>query len=677
MKKPENNPFVHDFELDFDPSKKLSENEAREQAEKLREAIEYHDYRYYSKNNPVISDKAYDRLFERLKQLEDEFDLKDPNSPTRRIGAEPIDKFETVEHVSQMLSISASEEEKDVREWGEKVRSKVDNPEYHCETKFDGISVELVYEEGGFERAVTRGNGVEGDDITENVKTIRSLPLKLHDAPKFLAVRGEIYMPKDGFQELNRKRVEIGKEPFANTRNAAAGTVRQLDPEVVADRPLDIFFYDIMDASVEIENQAEAVKLMNRIGLKVSDRSKIVEDVEDFVDYRERIMEDRENLNYDIDGVIAKVNSFEKRQKLGFTSAHPRWAYAYKFPAKTGTTKVKDITVQVGRTGKLTPVALLEPVDVKGVTVSRASLHNEKQAHKLGIGEGAEVKVERSGDVIPQVKEVISESDKVFEMPSECPVCGSRVIREGEHHFCSGGVSCPSQLMRRLEYFAAEEAMDITGIGEKTAEQLVKEGLVEELPELYQLKKEDLLQLEKFGEKSVDKLLKEIEGSKKVDLASFLTAMGIRHVGKETARDLAESFDLGQLTELSEEEIQDLEGIGPEVAHNLVEFFEGQGGETIEKLLDIGITPIRKETGNKLEGLKMAITGVLEGRTRRELIDLLERNGADVTSSVSGETDYLVVGENPGETKMTEAKKHNVAKLGEEEFRKEMLGKLE
>jgi DNA ligase (NAD+) len=676
MKKPENNPYIRNPKLDFQDAEELTEEEAEEQVELLREAVEYHDYRYYVENNPVISDKAYDRLFNSLQKLEWKFDLQTENSPTQRVGGETLNQLESREHVKEMLSIDASDEAEEVRNFADRVEQKAGNIQYHLEPKFDGLSVEFVYENGELEAAVTRGNGVDGDDITENIRTIGSVPLKLHSAPETLVVRGEVYMPRDGFQEINKERVERGEEPFANPRNAAAGTVRQLDPSVVAKRPLDVFFYDIMETSAEPESQVEAMELLEECGLKVNEYNEMVDDIERFIDYRNEMIERREDLNYDIDGVIAKVNDFEKREVLGKTSAHPRWAFAYKFPAKTGTTTVQDIAVQVGRTGKLTPVALLEPIDVKEVTISRASLHNEKQAQKLGISPGAKVKVERAGDVIPQVQEVVEEGEKVFEIPEECPVCGSEVVGEKEHHFCTGGISCPAQLKRKLQYFASEEAMDIDGLGEKVAEQLVDQGLIEKIPDLYRLEKEDLLEMEKFAEKSAENLLNEIENSKEIDLASFLTALGIRHVGKETARDLAEEYTLEELEKASKEELMALEDIGPEVAENIESFFEGAGRKQVEQLLEEGVKPKRTETGEELQGLKMAITGSIERFTREELTEVLERHGADVTSSVSSETDYLVVGEKPGESKREQAEKENVEEIEEDRFMEEILSKI-
>jgi len=676
MKEPEDNPYVREPETDFQEPEELSKEKAEKQVEKLREAVEYHDYRYYVENDPVISDKAYDKLFDRLERLETEFDLTDPNSPTQRVGGEPIDEFETVEHVTEMMSIAASEEEEDVRDWSQRINDKVDNPKYHCEPKFDGLSVEVVYEDGEFVRAVTRGNGVEGDDISENVKTIRSVPLTLQEAPDFLVLRGEIYMPKTGFQELNKERVEQGKDPFANPRNAAAGTVRQLDPSVVADRPLDVFFYDLMECSEDLETHGKAVKLMQNAGLRVSKLNQMVDEIDDFVEYRDELNQKREDLEYEIDGAVAKINSFEHRETLGETSAHPRWAYAYKLPAKKEETVVQKIVVQVGRTGKLTPVALLEPVDVHGVTVSRATLHNASQVEELGVSEGATVKVERAGDVIPEVVEVIEERETDFEMPDECPACASEVEKEGEYHFCTGGISCPAQLKRSLEHYSSLGAMDIEGIGEKVADQLVETGLVEEVPDMYQLEKKDLLGLEKFGEKSSEKLLKEIEDTKNPELANFIFGLGIRHVGKETSRILAQNFTLEELMEASEEELQELGDIGPQVSSSIHSFFSGEGKQTVNRLRELGVEPERKEYGEELEGIKLVITGSIEGYTREELIDLLEQHGADVTSSVSSGTDYLVIGENPGETKRETAEEVEVEEIDANEFRDKILTKI-
>ncbi len=673
MDRPDDNPYVEPEEHDLPDPTSLSSDEAESEIELLREAVRYHDYRYYVENDPVISDAAYDELFDVVQRLEDEFDLEDPNSPTRRVGGRPVEELETREHEVEMLSLDSSEEEEDVRRWGERVRERVGDVDLHVEQKFDGFSLELVYLDGELDRAVTRGDGVEGDEVTENARTISSLPLVVDDAPDRLVLRGEVYIPRSGFQDLNERRVERGDEPFANPRNAAAGTIRQLDPDVVADRPLDIYVYDIMDSSADLESQHDAVALLDRLGFRTDEHARVLSDVDGFVEYREEMLEKREELDHEIDGVIAKVDSFGLREDLGTTARHPRWAYAYKFPAKTGETTVERIVVQVGRTGKLTPVALVDPVDVAGVTISKLSLHNEKQVRKLGVREGARVEIERAGDVIPQVKEVVEAGDGEFKMPDDCPVCGSEVVGEEEHHYCSGGVSCPAQLKRGLEHYCSEDAMDVEGVGEELADTLVDTGLVDSVADLYRLELDELAALEGYGERSAEKLLDEIERSKDVDLASFLTALGIRHVGGERARRLADEFTLEELRNASEEEVRTVDDVGEEVAESVVGFFEGDGDELVGELLELGVEPRRRETGDELEGVKVVFTGSLDGYTRSEATEKLERKGARVTSSVSGETDYVVVGDDPGETKMEDAEEHDVELLDEDEFEENLL----
>ncbi len=677
MKKPKDNPYIDNPDIDFEETQKLTKDKAKNQVELLRSAIEYHDYRYYVENNPLISDKIYDKLFDRLKKLENEFNLTYSNSPTQRVGGEPIDDFETVEHVVEMLSLDASEDKEDIIDFGRKVKEKIENPTYHCEPKFDGLSVEIVYRGGRFLRAVTRGDGVRGDDISKNVKTIHSVPLELRNAPGFLSLRGEIYIPKDSFQELNKKRVERGKEPFSNPRNAAAGTVRQLNPKIVARRPLNIYFYDVLDTTKDLKNHKEAMEFIEKIGFRVNNENSVVSSIEEFVEYRNKIMKKRDQLEYDIDGVVVKVNDFKKREKLGKTSRHPRWAFAYKFPAKTGETTVRDITVQVGRTGKLTPVALFDPIDINKVTISRATLHNEKQAKNLGIKVGSKIKVKRAGDVIPEVKEVTDNKEKNgFNMPENCPVCESKIIKEDEYHFCTGGVSCQAQLKRSLQHYASKQALDIDGLGKEVSSQLVEKNLVKSISDLYRLKKEDLVDLEKFADKSADKLLDQIAKSKKPDLASFLTGLGIRHVGKETARKLSEKFNLKQLKKADKENLERIPDIGPKVAESIKSFFDGKGGELVDELLKLGVEPKNKKISNELKGLKFVITGSIEDYTREDLIDLLELHGADVTSSVSSQTDYIIVGSNPGETKRKDAKENNVEELPEDKFRAKILQKI-
>ena len=695
MDEPENNSYVRDSPLDFQEPEAMAESDAKEQVENLREAIEYHDYRYYVENNPVIADRAYDQLFDRLETLEQAFDLvaensptqrvaeNSPtqrvaeNSPTQRVGGEPMDELETRKHVTEMLSLDSSEDEEEVREFDERVRDTVGDVTYSAEPKFDGFSIEIVYEDGEFDRAVTRGDGESGEDISENIKTIRTVPLRVPEAPELLAVRAEVYMPKSGFQDLNERRVQEGKDPFANPRNAAAGTVRQLDPQIVAERPLDVYFYDIMDTSQQLTTQEEVFEVFSSLGFRLNEYNRTIEGIDTFVTYREELLDQRDDLEYDIDGVVAKVSDFDKQETLGETARHPRWAFAYKFPAKTGETTVQRITVQVGRTGKLTPIALLDPVDVAGVTISRATLHNEQQAQDLGIGESTTVRIERAGDVIPQVQEVVDSSDSVFEMPEQCPVCGSDVVQEGPNHFCSGGMSCDAQLRRSLEHFASRGAMDIDELGEKIADTLVEESVVESIADLYTLEKDDLTALSPFGDQSAENLLTEIEASKEINLASFLYALGIRHVGKERARILADQFSLDKLQEADSSELQTVGDIGDEVATSIHSFFENeQNRETIQRLQEAGVTPGRRERGDEFEGVTMVLTGSIEGYSRDELTELLEHHGADVTSSVSSETDYLIVGEEPGSTKMEEAEELDVETIDDADFKERFLTDL-
>lgn len=675
--KPKNNPYVKDSSVDFEPLKNLSKEKAEKQVKQLREAIEYHDYLYYQKHDPVISDKTYDKLFSRLQNLEEKFGLATETSPTQRVGGEPLDEFKTKQHSSEMLSLNSSEEEQKVREFDHRTKEIIDDPTYHGEPKFDGLSVEVIYEKGELQAGITRGNGIEGDDITANIKTIKTLPLKLDNAPDTLSVRGEIYMSKENFQQLNKERVEKNKEPFANPRNAAAGTIRQLDPKVVAKRNLDIFFYDILDTSADISTHQQALGLIESVGLKTNEFNNLIGDIDKFIEYRNKLLEERDNLPYEIDGVVAKVNDFSDREKLGKTARHPRWAYAYKFPAKTEITTIQDIVVQVGRTGKLTPIALLDPVDVGGVTISRASLHNESQAQKLKATKGAKAKIKRAGDVIPQVEEVIEGGKPDFSMPGNCPICGSKVIQEGKYHYCSGGISCPAQLKGQLQHYASRSAMNIEGLGKELADKLVEKEIITEIPDLYKLKPKDLLSLEGFAEKSANNLIKEIEKSKKTTLANFIYALGIRHVGKETARILAKNFTLDQIKQTDKERLEQIQDIGPKVAGSVYSFFHNKKGkETVDKLTKTGVKPQRKQTTSKLEGLKFAFTGSLQNYTRDEAKELVEKHGGKTVSSVSSETDYVIVGDNPG-SKYDQAKDLNIEILNEENFEEKIVSQIE
>ncbi|UPV75949.1 NAD-dependent DNA ligase LigA [Halorussus limi] len=671
------NPYVEEPTTDFRPVEELSEAEADEQARLLREAIRLHDYRYYVENDPTIADRTYDALFTRLQDLEDAFDLQTADSPTRRVGGEPLDELGTVEHVAPMLSIDSSGEVEDVREFDERIRREVgDDVRYVCEPKFDGLSVEVVYEDGEYVRAATRGDGYTGEDVTENVRTIASVPHRLRgDYPDRLVLRGEVHIPQEAFRKLNRERVERGEDPFANPRNAAAGTLRQLDPSVTAGRPLDCFFFDVLDSSYDFESHWEQHETLPEWGLKVNDRSERTDDIEDAVDYRDRLMADRPDLGYEIDGVVIKLDDLATCAELGTTERHYRWAFAYKFPARSEVTTITDVTVQVGRTGRLTPVALLEPVDVGGVTVSRASLHNPEEIAEMNVNVGDEVDVERAGDVIPYVAEVVEKhAEGHYVFPDHCPVCDSAVEFDGPMAYCTGGLACVAQLRRAVEYYASDDGLDIEGLGGERVEQLVDAGLIEDsLADLYRIEEDDLVALEGWGETSARNLLAELDASKHPRLREFLSAIGIPKVGPATATDLAREFgDLDAIRTATREELEAIEGVGPKVADQIAEFFDSpQNERVIDDLLDaVGPleTPDETETGDELAGLTFVFTGSLDDYTRSDARELVEDRGANATGSVSGNTDYLVAGGSPGQTKLDAADDNDVPVLDEGDF---------
>jgi DNA ligase (NAD+) len=671
----DDDPYVRDPPTEFAPATDLSAEEAREQAARLRAAIRFHDRRYYVESDPVIADRTYDALFARLEDLEEEFDLRTDDSPTRRVGGDPVDEFDTVEHVAPMLSIDQSGEEEDVREFDERVRDEVGPVTYVCEPKFDGISVEVVYEEGKLVRATTRGDGREGDDVTRNVRTIGAIPQRLRgDHPDFLAVRGEVYMPRDGFQAHNGERVERGEEPFANPRNATAGTIRQQDPSVVAERPLSCFFFEVLDSSDERPTRWAEHESLPEFGLPVTDRVERVDSIEDAIAYRDRLLAAREDLNYEIDGAVTKVDDRETREELGATARHYRWAFAYKFPPRNERTTARNVAIQVGRTGRLTPVALLDPVDVGGVTVSRASLHNPEEIAEKDVNVGDEVRVERAGDVIPYVEEVTEKrTEGHYEFPDTCPVCDSAVERDGPMAFCTGGMACPAQLRRAVQYYASDDGLDVDGLGEKSVRQFVEEGLVEDsVADLYEIERADLLDLEGWGEKSAEKLLAELQATEEPPLPDFLSALGVPGVGPATARELAREFEtLDAVMDADEDELQAAPDVGSTVAAQIREFFDSEANRAaLDALRERGVDPrpYEAETGEELAGLTFVFTGALDGYTRSDAQALVERHGANATSSVSGNTDYLVAGEDPGASKVSDAEAEGVPVVDEGEF---------
>lgn len=668
------NPYVFDPETEFESLETLSKTAAEAQAAKLRAAIREHDYWYYVEASPLISDSQYDTLFERLQQLECAFDLDTETSPTHRVGGDPVDGLQTIEHTVSMLSIEQSTDREDLHAFDERVHEAVGAVDYVCEPKFDGLSIEVVYEDGSLARAATRGDGDRGDDVTAQVQTIGSVPLELRKpCPDAVAVRGEVYMPKDAFQAHNRQRIESGEDAFANPRNAAAGTLRRLEPSVVAERPLACFFYDILTASDVPDTQGETLRKLSEWGLRTNGRTKRVTDIEDAIEYRETLKQERGTLNYEIDGTVIKVNSRSARETLGSTSRAVRWAFAYKFPPRTETTRVADIVIQVGRTGRATPVALLEPVDVGGVTVSRASLHNPDEIERLGVDVGDVVRIRRAGDVIPEVAEVTQKHAKgTFRFPEECPVCGSSIEREGPLAFCTGGLSCPAQLVQALTHYGSRQALDIEGLGEERVEQLVEEGLLTELADLYRLDSSDIAPLEGWGAKSATKLISEIDSTREPALDSFLVALGIPEVGKATAKNIAQSFgEFDQILEAKVDRLQQIPDIGPTVAKRIVEYLHNERNRAvISELRAVGVEPqpfTVEGTSVEFANQTFVFTGSLSV-PRRVAADLVERYSGSVTGSVSGNTDYLVVGENPGRAKRNDAAANDVTELTEAEF---------
>jgi DNA ligase (NAD+) len=666
-----------------------SEEAARKAVEKLREAIRYHNYRYYVLDDPVISDAEYDQLMEALKALEERFPhLRTPDSPTQRVGGQARGELGVADHPSPMLSLKAVYEEEDVRSFDESCRDDlgIDRVEYVAEPKYDGLAVELIYEDGRLSVASTRGDGETGEDITPNVKTIKDVPLALLSQedvslPDRLVVRGEIYMRRDEFEAFNDRRAEEDKRQFANPRNAAAGSVRQLDPNITARRPLHIFLYAVPDASeLGFETHWEVLETLPRWGLRVNlERAKRCSAVDELLAYHRELGEDRDELPYEIDGVVYKVNRLDYQTQLGVRARDPRWALAYKFQPRRATTTLTEIEVQVGRTGQLTPVAVLKPVHIGGVEVSRASLHNQSEIDRKDVRVGDRVLVERAGDVIPQIVKPITEardgSEQAFRMPDKCPTCGGDVVMsEDKKQARCTNVNCPAQLRERVTHYASREAMDIEGLGEKRTEQLINAGLIERLSDVYDLTEEDLVSLERFADKSAENLVSEIEGSKQQTLARFLYALGIPLVGTHVATVLARRYEtLDALMAASEEELRQIMEIGPQVAESIVAFSEEEGnGEVIERIQDAGLrlsNPLHsaEEAERPLEGLTFVFTGTLERWTRAEAKRYVERLGGQATSSVSGETDYVVAGPGAG-SKLEEARNRDIPVMDEEAF---------
>ena len=659
--------------------------EIQERVEKLREEIRRYDYYYYVLNQPLISDAEYDKLFRELLELERKYpELVTPDSPTQRVGAPPAEEFAPVEHAIPMLSLANCFNDEELEEWDDRVRRMLGGEpvEYVCEPKLDGLSVELVYVDGVFTVGSTRGDGRVGEDVTRNLRTIKQVPLRLFPlngkVPRLLEARGEVYMEKEAFRRLNEERERAGEPLFANPRNAAAGSLRQLDPNVTASRPLKIFFYAMGRAEgIEIRSQVELLTTFPKLGLPVNPLWKLCKTLDEVKAFYRELLAMRHELPYEADGMVVKVNDFAQREVLGEVSRAPRWAIAYKFPAEEATTRVLDIVVQVGRTGALTPVAILEPVEVSGATVSRATLHNEDEIRRKDIRIGDWVIVRRAGEVIPEVVKSIPErrtgAEKEFKMPERCPACGGPVVRPpGEVAYRCENLSCPARIKESIRHFASRRAMDIEGLGEKLVDKLVETGLVRKLSDIYRLKKEDLVNLERMGEKSAQNLLEQIERSKNAGLARLIFALGIRYVGEHLAEVLAEHFpSLEALSNATYEELIQIPEIGPRIAQSIVDFFRNEENrKLIQELKELGVkTEAEKPKEGPLSGKTFVFTGALSAFTREEARRLVESLGGRVASGVSRKVDYVVVGADPGE-KLRKAQELGITILTEEEFRK-------
>ena len=662
-----------------DPKKTIQE---------LRESINYHNYRYYVLDNPEISDQDYDRFFRELEELEKKYPhLITPDSPTQRVGAPPLESFKTVTHNLSMLSLANAFTEEEIIEFDRRLKRFLkDDTEitYVAEPKLDGLAVELVYLDGVFYVGSTRGDGMAGEDVTQNLKTIKPIPLKLITKkikmiPTRLEVRGEVYIGITSFHELNRQKDEKGEPRFANPRNAAAGSLRQLDSSITAKRPLDIFCYGVgLVEGYSFISQWELLKTLPQWGCKVNPRIQLCTNIKEVVEYYRYMEKVREELDYEIDGIVIKVNELFLQEKLGTISRSPRWALAYKFPPRQAITKIIEIKLQVGRTGAITPVALMEPVSISGVTVSRATLHNQDEIDKKDIRVGDTVVIQRAGDVIPEVMSVVKgkRPDKAvpFRIPPACPVCGSRVVRlQDEAVYRCLNLSCPAQLKKTIKHFASKRAMDIDGLGDKLVEKFVDEGIIKNVADLYALKAKDLVFLERMGEKLAANIIKAIEGSKVRGLDRFVYALGIRHVGEHLAAILAKHYSsIDDLMKAKEDDLMQIKEIGPEVARSIVSFFSQQGNrDLIQQLKNIGIKLIAKKEKKEgaLQGKTIVFTGTLTQFTRHEAEKRAESSGAHVSSSVSKKTDFVVAGVDPG-SKYDRAKDLNVSILTEDEFKR-------
>ncbi len=668
----------------------MSASPLNKKIESLREKIRHHEYLYYVLDQPELTDAEFDKLMNELKKLEAEHpDLVTPDSPTQRVGGKPREGFVKAKHSSPMLSLDNAYSEEELRDWERRVHelSGRTDVEYMCELKLDGMSLALVYTDGRLERGITRGDGTVGEDVTLNVRTVRSIPLsvakdKLKKAgiPTDFETRGEMLMPLAAFRKLNEERQRQGLATFANPRNFTAGTVRQLEPSITAQRRMDYFAYMLLkDGRTYFDRQSKTMDALESAGFKVNPNRKLVKNLDEVWKFIQSWEAKRESLPYEIDGIVIKVDRTALQQELGFTGKAPRWAIAYKFAAHGAVTQVEDIVPQVGRTGKLTPVAWLKPVPIGGTTVSRATLHNMDFVDELGVKIGDWVEVERGGDVIPKVVKVVEDAEhprghRLFTMPEHCPVCGGNVVRtEGEADHRCVNANCPAKLQGTILHFASRHVMDIDGLGEALVNQLTTSGLVKNVADLYRLTKDELLKLERMGEKSAENVLKEIADSKTLPLERVIYGLGIRFVGERTAQFLSEHFgSLDAIMNASAEELEEVNEVGPRIAESIVEFFADEHNRRLVgdlRKAGLTFTGQKKEKGTKLAGKTFVLTGTLARHTRDEAKKMIEDAGGRVSGSVSKKTDYVVAGAEAG-SKLDKARELGVAVIDEEEMEK-------
>ncbi len=657
----------------------------QQKIKKLREQLHHHNHLYYVKNDPEISDYEYDTMLKELEKLENEHPgFQDPSSPTKRVGDDRDQRFEQVAHEYPMLSLANTYNEQELRDFDTRVRKLAGNDfTYVCELKFDGVSISLRYENGTLSKAVTRGDGSQGDDVTENVKTIRSIPLKLAkgDYPDFFEIRGEIYMPKKRFLEMNEQREKNGEKTFANPRNATAGSLKLIHSSAVAKRPLDCFLYYLMADNLPAPSHFDNMQKAAAWGFRVPDTMQRANNIDEALEYIHHWETARHNLPYEIDGIVIKVDELNLQQKLGFTAKSPRWAISYKYKAESATTKLKSVDFQVGRTGTVTPVANLEPVFLAGTTVKRASLHNQDIIQNLGLHHGDTVNVEKGGEIIPKITSVDEskrpKNAEPVEFIKNCPECGTKLERKpGEAaHMCPNENHCPPQQKGKFVHFISRKALNIETLGEETIQLFLNKNLIETLPDLYELKAQDIVQLDRHGEKSARNIIDSIENSKNVPMNRVLFGLGIRFVGETVAKTLTRHFEnIEDLAEASVDELVSIDEIGVKIAESIRRYFDDpENKKLIHRLREHGLQLTSSEKtkqGGALDGLRIVATGKLENYTRDTIKDTIEEHGGKAVSSVSAQTDFVLAGEKPGGSKINKARDLNVRIIDEQEFLK-------